>query len=96
MEAEPQPITVDESDTATQEMEFGTTDDDLYQMGELVDTNPPSIELSDKEVKLRYNEILAKGNQESLKSLFDDLSSLKDENGLPLLERDPNNPKECP
>ena len=96
MEAEPQPITVDESDTATQEMEFGTTDDDLYQMGELVDTNPPSIELSDKEVKLRYNEILAKGNQESLKSLFDDLASLKDENGLPLFERDPNNPKECP
>jgi hypothetical protein len=95
-EPEPQPIDVDNSDIATEELEFGSTDDDLFVMGELVPEPNAPVEITDKDVKLRFNEILAKGNQEALKNLFDELSSLKDEDGLPLFERDPNNPKECP
>ena len=71
---------------------FALTEDPVVASKEEVEFEP----ITDKEKKSRYNELVAKGNNENLKKLFDRLSEIKDEDGLPLLERDPNNPKECP
>jgi len=87
----------EESDTVTEDTAFGSNDEDLFVPTQTTETvTEETAPLPEKEVKARYNEIIASGNQENLKSLFDELASLKDEDGLPLFERDPNNPKECP
>lgn len=92
-----EPPKPEESDSVTEEIEFGSGDEDLFTPAEPTEeVKAETIELTDKEAKSRYNELVSAGNQDNLKLLFDELSSMKDENGLPLFERDPNNPKECP
>ena len=96
-EVENKPVDVDESDVATESLPMGESD--TIETENPVVASKEEVEfapITDKEKKSRFNEIVAKGNTENLRKLFDRLSEIKDEDGLPLLERDPNNPKECP
>jgi len=80
-----------ESDIATENEAPGSFDDSIAIQPEIPVIEEPVVEVeaTDKELKNRKNEIIKSTNKKNLKDIFDIL----EKEGL--LERDPNNTKDC-
>jgi hypothetical protein len=80
-----------ESDIATENEAPGSFDDSIAIQAEIPVIEEPVVEVeaTDKELKTRKNEIIKSTNKKNLKDIFDIL----EKEGL--LERDPNNTKDC-
>lgn len=89
-EEKPAP-TPTESDIATENEAPGSFDDSIAIQAEIPVIEEPVVEVeaTDKELKARKNEIIKSTNKKNLKDIFDIL----EKEGL--LERDPNNTKDC-